>query len=76
MKNGMVSPDARALHLANKLRRRVKKKAAKLEAQSPETERARQAVLSISRRLKDVIGTLEARRSTFAAVIEHMRNES
>jgi hypothetical protein len=76
MKPDMVSHDARALRLANKLRRRVKKKAAKLETQSPEMERARLAVLAISRHLKDAIDTLEARRSTFAAVVEQMRNES
>jgi hypothetical protein len=63
------------LRLANRLRRSIKKKAVKLEAQSPETERARLAVLAISRRLKDAIDTLEARRSTFAAVMEQMRNE-
>jgi hypothetical protein len=71
----MVSHDVRALRVASKLRRRVKKKAANLEAQSPETERARLAVLAINRRLKDAIDTLEARRSAFAAVIEQMRNE-
>jgi hypothetical protein len=75
MKGDMVSHDARALRLANKLRRRVKKKAAKLKVQSPETGRARLAVLAVSRRLKDAIDTLEARRSAFAAVIEQMRNE-
>jgi len=71
----MVSHDVRALRVASKLRRRVKKKAANLEAQSPETKRARLAVLAINRRLKDAIDTLEARRSAFAAVIEQMRNE-
>jgi len=71
----MVSHDVRALRVASKRRRRVKKKAANLEAQSPETKRARLAVLAINRRLKDAIDTLEARRSAFAAVIEQMRNE-
>ncbi|HZF34319.1 MAG TPA: hypothetical protein VE914_10995 [Candidatus Angelobacter sp.] len=75
MKGDMVSHDVRALRVASKLRRRVKKKAANLEAQSPETKRARLAVLAINRRLKDAIDTLEARRSAFAAVIEQMRNE-
>jgi hypothetical protein len=67
MKNEMVSADAKALRLANELRRRVKKKVGKLKArstvdpgQSHQTERARRAALAVSRRLKQVIATLEA----------------
>ena len=69
----MVSDDVRALRLANKLKRRVKRKVAKLAASSPETKRARIAVLAISRRLDDAIDTLETKRSTFAAIVEQMR---
>jgi hypothetical protein len=67
MRDKMVSDDVRALRLANKLKRRVKRKVAKLAASSPETKRARIAVLAISRRI------LETKRSTFAAVMEQMR---
>ena len=74
MKSVMVSHDARALRLAHKLRRRAKKKATKLESPSPDAQRARLAVLSISRRLKDAIGTLEARQSAGTAFIEQARS--
>ena len=67
MKNEMVSADAKALRLANELRRRVKKKVGKLKAwsavdpsQSHQTERARRAALAVSKRLKEIIATLEA----------------
>jgi hypothetical protein len=82
MKNDMVSPDARALRLANKLRRRVKKKAAKLKAQRPadleqvdREARARLAVKAVSRRLKDEIATLETRRATFSRLIEQLSRD-
>jgi hypothetical protein len=73
MRDKMVSDDVRALRLANKLKRRVKRKVAKLAASSPETKRARIAVLAISRRLDDAIDILETKRSTFAAVMQQMR---
>ena len=73
MRVEMVSNEVRALRLANKLKRRVKKKVAKLATNSPETKRARIAVLAISRRLEDAIDILETKRSTFAAIVEQMR---
>jgi hypothetical protein len=79
MKGDMVSHDARAVRVASKLRRRIKKKAGKLKArlaadsgQSHQTERARRAALAVSRRLKEVIVTLEAHR--FA--VEQLSRES
>jgi hypothetical protein len=79
MKGDMVSHDARAVRLASKLRRRIRKKAGKLKArlaadpgQSHQTERARRAALAVSKRLKELIATLEARR--FA--VERLSGES
>jgi hypothetical protein len=68
----MVSHDARALRLANKLRRRVKRKAASRHQRTADPEvgsgsaGARRSQLN--RRLKDVIATLESRRTTYALV--------
>jgi hypothetical protein len=83
MKNAMVSPDDRALRLANKLRRSVKKKAAKLKAQRPadpeqveREERARLAVRAVSWHLKDEIATLETRRAAFLRVVEQLWRDS
>jgi hypothetical protein len=62
MRGNVAGADARALRLASEFRRRVTKRAAELKKQSPETERARCAVLAVSRRLQEVIATLETRR--------------
>lgn len=73
------SPDERALKLANELRRRVKKRAAKLREsrhadveQSEREERARIAVKAVGRHLKDAISTLEIRRAAFSRVVEQL----
>ena len=63
MKGNIAGPDAKALRLANELRRRVDKKVGQLRERSPETERARIAVLAVSRHLQEVIAALETRRS-------------
>ena len=63
MKGNIAGPDAKALRLANELRRRVDKKVGQLSERSPETERARVAVLAVSRHLQEVIAALETRRS-------------
>ena len=79
MKNDMASPDARALRLANELRRRFKKKAAKLKVQrlpdpeqSDREERARLAVKAVRRRLKDAISTLEIRQAAFSRLVAQL----
>jgi len=63
MKGNIAVADAKALRLANELRRRVDKKAGQLSERSPQTERARIAVLAVSRHLQQVIAALETRRS-------------
>jgi len=63
MKGNIAGADAKALRLANELRRRVDKKVGQLRERSPETERARIAVLAVSRHLQEVIAALETRRS-------------
>lgn len=63
MKGNITGADAKALRLANELRRRVDKKVGQLRERSPETERARIAVLAVSRHLQEVIAVLETRRS-------------
>ena len=80
MKKEMENSDTRVLRLANELRRRVKKKATKLKAQRPtdpeqlaRQERARVAVQAVSRRLKDVISSLEVRRATFSRLVDLSR---
>jgi hypothetical protein len=82
MKSDMVSDDARALRLVHKLRRRVKKKAAKLRAQRPadpaqsdREERARLAVKAVNRRLKDAISTLESRRTALSQLVEQLSRD-
>jgi len=62
MKSNMAGTGAKALQFANEFRRRVNKRAAELKTRSPETERARFAVLAVSRRLQEMIATLETRR--------------
>jgi NADPH-dependent glutamate synthase beta subunit-like oxidoreductase len=62
MKRNMAGADAKTLRFANEFRRRVNKRAAGLKTRSPETERARFAVLAVSRRLQEMIATLETRR--------------
>lgn len=78
----MVSHDARALRLANKLRRRVKKKAARLEHQRPadpeqsdREARALLAVKAVNRRLRDVSATLESRRTTYSRRVEQLSKD-
>ena len=63
MKGNIAGADAKALRLANELRRRVDKKVGQLRERSPETERARIAVFAVSRHLQEVIAALETRRS-------------
>jgi len=83
MKKGiMASPDARALRLANELRRRLKRKAAKLKAQRPDDleqldreERARLTVKAVRRRLKDAISLLETRRVAFSRLVERLSRD-
>jgi hypothetical protein len=79
MKVRIGSPDERALKLANELRRRVKKRAAKLKEQQPadaeqseQHERARAAVKAVNRRLKDAISILEIRRAAFSRVVQQL----
>jgi hypothetical protein len=83
MKVRIGSPDERALKLANELRHRVKKRAAKLREQrrgadlepSDGDERARLAVKAVGRRLKDAISILETRRAVFARLVEHLSRD-
>lgn len=76
MKSKKVTQDVRALRLANKLRRRINRKAGRLKAEvaagpghSDETKRARKAVVAVGARLDEVISTLEARRAAFLAIV-------
>lgn len=62
MKSNMVGADAKALRFANEFKRRVNKRAAELKMQSSETERARFAVLAVSKHLQEMVARLEARR--------------
>ena len=74
MSDKVLSDDVRALRLAKRLKRRIQKKASKLGAKnSPDTKRARTAMLAISRRLEDAIDILETKRSVFAAVVEQLQ---
>ena len=79
MRDGMIGEEVRALRLANRLGRHFTKKAGDLKAQAAagsrragETERARQAVVAVRERLKEIIAFMETRQSATTTFAERL----